>query len=89
MPQRLWFKTNLKLCKIFFDMGEYGRMNKVSLYYWCVSWLLEYMICSYKIKFPAYGLFSHRYLRSFTNLAVEKMVQMIRRKAPNSWRFMQ
>lgn len=28
--QRLWFKTNLKLCKIWFDMGEYGRMNKVS-----------------------------------------------------------
>lgn len=27
--QRLWFKTNLKLCKIWFDMGEYGRMNKV------------------------------------------------------------
>lgn len=29
--QRLWFKTNLKLCKIWFDMGEYGRMNKVSI----------------------------------------------------------
>lgn len=29
--QRLWFKTNLKLCKLWFDMGEYGRMNKVSL----------------------------------------------------------
>lgn len=28
--QRLWFKTNLKLCKIWFDMGEYGRMSKVS-----------------------------------------------------------
>lgn len=27
--QRLWFKTNLKLCKIWFDMREYGRMNKV------------------------------------------------------------
>ena len=27
--QRLWFKTNLKLCKIWFDMGEYGRMSKV------------------------------------------------------------
>ncbi|KAK1404139.1 hypothetical protein POM88_003744 [Heracleum sosnowskyi] len=26
--ERLWFKTNLKLCKIWFDMGEYGRMNK-------------------------------------------------------------
>ncbi|KAL2528887.1 MINDY deubiquitinase domain-containing protein [Forsythia ovata] len=25
---RLWFKTNLKLCKIRFDMGEYGRMSK-------------------------------------------------------------
>ena len=28
--QRLWFKTNLKLCKIFFDIGEYGRMSKVT-----------------------------------------------------------
>lgn len=27
--QRLWFKTNLKLCKIWFDMGEYGRMSKI------------------------------------------------------------
>ncbi|XP_057858907.1 COP9 signalosome complex subunit 2 isoform X1 [Cryptomeria japonica] len=27
--ERLWFKTNLKLCKICFDMGEYGRMNKI------------------------------------------------------------
>ncbi|PPS11181.1 hypothetical protein GOBAR_AA09474 [Gossypium barbadense] len=26
---RLWFKTNLKLCKIWFDMGEYGRMSKI------------------------------------------------------------
>ncbi|GKB14331.1 COP9 signalosome complex subunit 2, partial [Tanacetum coccineum] len=26
---RLWFKTNLKLCKIWFDMGEYGKMNKI------------------------------------------------------------
>ncbi|KAL0419474.1 UNVERIFIED_CONTAM: COP9 signalosome complex subunit [Sesamum radiatum] len=26
--ERLWFKTNLKLCKIWFDMGEYGRMSK-------------------------------------------------------------
>ncbi|WVZ19945.1 hypothetical protein V8G54_007267 [Vigna mungo] len=26
---RLWFKTNLKLCKIFFDIGEYGRMSKI------------------------------------------------------------
>ncbi|KAK6138275.1 hypothetical protein DH2020_027966 [Rehmannia glutinosa] len=25
--ERLWFKTNLKLCKIWFDIGEYGRMN--------------------------------------------------------------
>ncbi|KAK6923306.1 Proteasome component (PCI) domain [Dillenia turbinata] len=29
ITQRLWFKTNLKLCKIWFDMGEYGRMNKI------------------------------------------------------------
>ncbi|XP_014507811.1 COP9 signalosome complex subunit 2 isoform X2 [Vigna radiata var. radiata] len=27
--ERLWFKTNLKLCKIFFDIGEYGRMSKI------------------------------------------------------------
>ncbi|GJW95856.1 COP9 signalosome complex subunit 2 [Tanacetum coccineum] len=27
--ERLWFKSNLKLCKIWFDMGEYGRMNKI------------------------------------------------------------
>ncbi|KAK6776274.1 hypothetical protein RDI58_027275 [Solanum bulbocastanum] len=27
--QRLWFKTNLKLCKIWFDIGGYGRMNKI------------------------------------------------------------
>ncbi|KAJ8766824.1 hypothetical protein K2173_008378 [Erythroxylum novogranatense] len=27
--ERLWFKTNLKLCKIWFDMGEYGRMIKI------------------------------------------------------------
>ncbi|KAI3954770.1 hypothetical protein MKW98_002876 [Papaver atlanticum] len=26
---RLWFKTNLKLCKIWFDMGGYARMNKI------------------------------------------------------------
>ncbi|GJT41103.1 COP9 signalosome complex subunit 2 [Tanacetum coccineum] len=27
--ERLWFKTNLNLCKIWFDMREYGRMNKI------------------------------------------------------------
>eukprot|EP00249_Psilotum_nudum_P017360 c26281_g1_i2 orf=253-1572(+) len=27
--ERLWFKTNLKLCKLYFDMGEYGRMSKI------------------------------------------------------------
>ncbi|CAI9768606.1 unnamed protein product [Fraxinus pennsylvanica] len=27
--ERLWFKTNLKLCKIWIDMGEYGRMSKI------------------------------------------------------------
>ena len=27
--QRLWFKTNLKLCNIWFDIGEYRRMTKV------------------------------------------------------------
>lgn len=32
VKQRLWFKTNLKLCKIWFDMGEYGRMSKVSFF---------------------------------------------------------
>lgn len=26
--ERLWFKTNLKLCKLWFNRGEYGRMNK-------------------------------------------------------------
>eukprot|EP00897_Mesotaenium_endlicherianum_P009745 jgi/Mesen1/879/ME000115S00004 len=26
---RLWFKTQLKLCKLWFDMGEYGRMSKI------------------------------------------------------------
>jgi hypothetical protein len=33
--QRLWFKTNLKLCKIFFDIGEYGRMSKVTFFFGC------------------------------------------------------
>ncbi|KAK8952846.1 COP9 signalosome complex subunit 2 [Platanthera guangdongensis] len=27
--ERLWFKTNLKLCKIWFDAGEYGKMKKI------------------------------------------------------------
>ncbi|XP_010922119.1 COP9 signalosome complex subunit 2-like [Elaeis guineensis] len=27
--ERLWFKMNLKLCNIWFDMGECGRMNKL------------------------------------------------------------
>uniref|UniRef100_A0A0D6R896 COP9 signalosome complex subunit 2 n=1 Tax=Araucaria cunninghamii TaxID=56994 RepID=A0A0D6R896_ARACU len=27
--ERLWFKTNLKLCKLWFEKGEYGRMNKI------------------------------------------------------------
>ncbi|PHT62363.1 COP9 signalosome complex subunit 2, partial [Capsicum annuum] len=27
--ERLWFKTNLKLCKIWFDIREYGRMSKI------------------------------------------------------------
>jgi hypothetical protein len=26
---RLWFKTNLKLCGLWFKMREYGRMGKV------------------------------------------------------------
>ena len=26
---RLWFKTNLKLCKLWFDLREYGRMAKI------------------------------------------------------------
>lgn len=26
--ERLWFKTNLKLCKLWFNRGEYGRMSK-------------------------------------------------------------
>jgi COP9 signalosome complex subunit 2 len=41
--QRLWFKTNLKLCKLWFDMGEYGRMNKVkSMYPHCALCLPLY-----------------------------------------------
>lgn len=39
LVQRLWFKTNLKLCKIWFDMGEYGRMSKVSCLNSSVSFL--------------------------------------------------
>ncbi|KAF3618966.1 COP9 signalosome complex subunit 2 [Capsicum annuum] len=31
--ERLWFKTNLKLCKIWFDIGEYGRMSKVLFFF--------------------------------------------------------
>ncbi|KAM7259271.1 hypothetical protein ACFE04_015012 [Oxalis oulophora] len=27
--ERLWYKINLKLCKIYLDMGEYGRMSKI------------------------------------------------------------
>ncbi len=27
--ERLWFKTNLKLCKLFFDCREYTRMSKI------------------------------------------------------------
>ncbi|CAD5177662.1 unnamed protein product [Musa acuminata subsp. malaccensis] len=27
--KRLWFKTNLKLCTIWFDMREYGQMGKI------------------------------------------------------------
>ncbi|XP_038980712.1 COP9 signalosome complex subunit 2-like isoform X2 [Phoenix dactylifera] len=27
LEERLWFKMNLKLCKIWFDMGEYGWMS--------------------------------------------------------------
>jgi COP9 signalosome complex subunit 2 len=27
--ERLWFKTNLKLCKLWFDCREYGRMAKI------------------------------------------------------------
>ncbi|EFJ28052.1 hypothetical protein SELMODRAFT_170816 [Selaginella moellendorffii] len=27
--ERLWFKANLKLCKLWFDMGEYARMSKI------------------------------------------------------------
>ena len=26
---RLWFKTNLKLCKLWFDMKEFSRMSKM------------------------------------------------------------
>lgn len=27
--ERLWFKTNLKLCKLYLDSKEYGRMTKI------------------------------------------------------------
>ncbi|KAL5543662.1 hypothetical protein UlMin_007446, partial [Ulmus minor] len=27
--ERLWFKTDLKLCQIWFNMQEYGRMSKI------------------------------------------------------------
>ena len=27
--ERLWFKTNLKLCKLWFDLREFGRMAKI------------------------------------------------------------
>mmetsp|Transcript_5110 Transcript_5110/g.9638 ORF Transcript_5110/g.9638 Transcript_5110/m.9638 type:complete len:437 (-) Transcript_5110:163-1473(-) len=27
--ERLWFKTNLKLCKLWFDVKEFARMNKM------------------------------------------------------------
>ena len=27
--QRLWFKTNLKLAKLWLDRGEYGRLSKI------------------------------------------------------------
>jgi hypothetical protein len=27
--ERLWFKTNLKLCKLWFDMREYARMARL------------------------------------------------------------
>lgn len=42
--QRLWFKTNLKLCKIWFDMGEYGRMSKVLRY---VLVIIDYLLPSF------------------------------------------
>ncbi|KAK4525045.1 hypothetical protein GAYE_SCF07G2950 [Galdieria yellowstonensis] len=29
MNERLWFKTKLKLGKLYFDLGEYGRLSKV------------------------------------------------------------
>ena len=27
--ERLWFKTNTKLGKLYFDLGEYGQLQKV------------------------------------------------------------
>lgn len=48
--QRLWFKTNLKLCKIWFDMGEYGRMSKVSfIKYHLESWFFWFILLLMRI----------------------------------------
>jgi len=35
--ERLWFKTNLKLCNLWFDTKEFGRMGKIlkDLHRWC------------------------------------------------------
>lgn len=58
MPQRLWFKTNLKLCKICFDIGEYGRMNKVSLTYdWYFVLLLIYLIWFNEVECGFHSVF--------------------------------
>ena len=27
--ERLWFKTNTKLGKLYFDLGEYGQLQRV------------------------------------------------------------
>ncbi|KAK1381419.1 hypothetical protein POM88_028163 [Heracleum sosnowskyi] len=47
--ERLWLKTNMKLCKIWFDMGEYGRMNKTrcgGIRRWCGDRNLWRIDCS-------------------------------------------
>lgn len=48
--QRLWFKTNLKLCKIWFDIGEYGRMIKVTFFSFPFLFLI-FFACTWLIKF--------------------------------------
>ncbi|KAH9305248.1 hypothetical protein KI387_009652, partial [Taxus chinensis] len=75
--------------RIWFDMGEYGRMNKVSVPYdWHVAWLIQFLMWFNEVEELVFTDFSSsRHLRSFTNLVVGKMDETARRKALSSWRF--